>query len=107
MFHLPRYRPIRFEVWDRDNKWDDNKLGVVSVVPTQGLNVKKQFGLKHGTLFVSISAICGPSLQGEVCDVYAPSPGLEQLLTYTELFQKQRHSWMEETYGSARNPTML
>lgn len=94
---FPRYRPIRFEVWDRDNKWDDNCLGVVNFVPLQGVKVKEKFGLKHGTLFVSITAICGPSLQGHVCERYAPSPGAERL----------RHTWTEEAYGAARHASLL
>ncbi|KAB5530575.1 hypothetical protein PHYPO_G00130920 [Pangasianodon hypophthalmus] len=105
--NLAHRTSIRFEVWDRDNKWDDNRLGTVNIVPKRGVNVKKQFGLKHGTLFVSITAICGPNLQGEVCERYTPSPEAERLLTYPELLQNRRHAWSEENYGTARNVTML
>lgn len=107
MLFFPQYRSIRFEVWDRDNKWDDDLLGKVNAVPKQGVDVKQQFRLKHGTLFVSITAVCGPSLQGQVCDRYAPSPGAERLLTYSELLQNQRHSWIEERYSTVRSPSVL
>lgn len=100
-------RHVRFEVWDRDNRWDDDRLGTASIVPTQGVNVRKQFPLKHGTLFVSITAICGPHLQGEVCERYAPSPEAPPLLTYSQLLQNQRHTWAGENYGTGRNATML
>lgn len=94
------YRPIRFEVWDRDNKWDDDRLGVVSIVPTQGINVKKQFSLKHGTLYVSITAVCGPNLQGNHCEVYAPSPEGQRLVTYPELLRYRHQPWTRQNHGT-------
>ncbi|KAF4073512.1 hypothetical protein AMELA_G00244050 [Ameiurus melas] len=100
---LARREHLRLEVWDRDNRWDDDLLGKVAVVPNQGVNVKKQFQLKHGTLFISITAICGPNLQGQMCERYAPAPGTERLLTYPELLQNQRLTWIEENYRMGRN----
>lgn len=104
---FPVSRQVRFEVWDRDNKWDDNRLGVVSIIPERGINVEKQLSLKHGTLFVFITAVCGPNLQGQVCEHYAPAPGSEQLLTYSQLFQGWNHTCAEETYGMQRDTTEL
>ncbi|KAI5090976.1 perforin 1.3 precursor, partial [Silurus meridionalis] len=87
--NLEEKKPVIFQVWDRDNKWDDNLLGSFNVFPKSGVNVNHQLKLKHGTLYVSISAVCGPSLQGAVCERYAPSPEAEEILTYSELFQNR------------------
>ncbi|XP_017309882.1 perforin-1.3 [Ictalurus punctatus] len=105
--NLAERQRLYLEVWDRDNKWDDNLLGKVDVIPTQGVNMKKQFRLKHGTLFVSITAVCGPNLQGAVCERYAPAPEAERLLTYPELLQNQRLAWIEENYRRGRNISMI
>uniref|UniRef100_A0A4W6F787 Perforin 1.3 n=1 Tax=Lates calcarifer TaxID=8187 RepID=A0A4W6F787_LATCA len=72
--------PVIFEVWDRDNVWDDDLLGKVSVIPTMGRNVHKTFKLKHGSLFVKLSAVCAPSLQGSLCENYVASPDYQVLL---------------------------
>ncbi|XP_072530821.1 perforin-1.3 [Salminus brasiliensis] len=101
---LTKRLPVKFEVWDRDNRWDDDLLGQASVVPNQGNNVKKQFRLKHGTLYVSISAICAPSLSGPLCDKYAPSPGASGRLTYLE---GQRATWLQEAHDAARSRSFL
>ncbi|XP_047664298.1 perforin-1.3 [Tachysurus fulvidraco] len=98
--NLSKRQPIRFEVWDRDNKWDDNRLGTFSIVPTKGINVKKRFNLKHGSLFTSITAICGPNLQGTICERYAPSPEGERLITYPELLQKRHQPWTKKNYNT-------
>lgn len=72
---------MNFEVWDRDNRWDDDLLGKGSVLPSQGTNVQTRMKLKHGTLLVSITANCGPSLSGSYCEKYAPSPDSVSTLT--------------------------
>ncbi|KAK3532787.1 hypothetical protein QTP86_028215, partial [Hemibagrus guttatus] len=97
---LSKKLPIRFEVWDRDNMWDDDRLGMVSIVPTQGNNVRKQFGLKHGTLYVSITAICGPNLQGKHCERYAPSPEGQRLVTYPELLRYRHQPRTGQYHGT-------
>lgn len=79
---FPPRRPIRFEVWDRDNRWNDDLLGRVDVIPMSGRNVDKKFKLKHGSLFVRLSAVCAPSLQGSLCEQYAASPSYEEALGY-------------------------
>ncbi|XP_067087989.1 perforin-1.3 [Osmerus mordax] len=66
--------PVKFEVWDRDNVWNDDRLGTASIIPTQGVNVSKRFKLKHGSLYVTMSVVCGPSLKGSLCIDYSPSP---------------------------------
>lgn len=80
--NLKNRKHLKFEVWDRDNKWNDDKLGTASIVPTQGLNVEKRFKLKHGSLYVSVSVECGPSLKGSTCCQYTPSPNSEARLDY-------------------------
>ena len=65
---------MKFEVWDRDNRWNDNRLGSASIIPTQGVNVSKRFKLNHGSLYVTLSVVCGPSLKGSLCTDYSPSP---------------------------------
>uniref|UniRef100_A0A8D3C041 Perforin 1.3 n=1 Tax=Scophthalmus maximus TaxID=52904 RepID=A0A8D3C041_SCOMX len=69
--------PVVLEVWDRDSVWDDDLLGKFTLIPAVGLNVEKMFKLKHGSLFVKVSAVCAPSLQGSLCEQYAASPSYE------------------------------
>ncbi|KAA0710026.1 Perforin-1 [Triplophysa tibetana] len=78
---LTERKPVIFEVWDRDNRWDDDLLGKVTVIPTLGTNVQKRLKLKHGTLLVSITANCGPSLASTYCEKYAPAPDSGSTLT--------------------------
>ncbi|XP_040918341.1 perforin-1.3 [Toxotes jaculatrix] len=89
--------PVIFEVWDRDSVWDDDLLGRVKVIPTMGRNVKKSFQLKHGTLFVQLSAVCAPSLQGSLCEQYAASPSYEGIKGY---MREDR----EDQWDSGRSP---
>lgn len=67
-------RALRFEVWDRDQLWNDDLLGRASLVPSKAWRVKKRFPLKHGSLYVSFSAICAPNLTGVLCERYSPTP---------------------------------
>lgn len=87
---------IRFEVWDRDNRWNDDLLGRVYLIPTSG-RVNKRFKLKHGSLFVHVAAQCAPSLQGSLCEQYAASPSYEEVMGYVKEDQKVqedlRGSW--------------
>lgn len=100
--HVFSLRPVRFEVWDRDKLWNDNLLGKVSLVPSEARSMKKRFPLKHGSLYVSFSAVCAPSLTGALCERYSPTPQAqggqcsphEQLglgLTWGQAPQK--HAW--------------
>ncbi|KAM9346594.1 LOW QUALITY PROTEIN: perforin-1.3 [Symphorus nematophorus] len=82
--NLRHRQPIRFEVWDRDNRWNDDLLGRASLIPTMGRNINKKFGLKHGSLFVRLTAVCAPSLQGSLCEQYAASPTYQGLMGYVE-----------------------
>lgn len=87
------HSPVKFEVWDRDNGWNDDLLGRVSLVPTSG-STSRSFRLKHGSLLVHVSAVCAPSLQGALCEQYAASP------TYQEVMGFKR----EEQEGAGSRP---
>ncbi|KAJ7992246.1 hypothetical protein DPEC_G00276530 [Dallia pectoralis] len=80
--NLASKKPIKLEVWDRDNRWNDDLLGRASIVPKPGINIKKSFKMNHGTLYVSLTVICGPSLKGNSCNQYVPSPGSQGRLSY-------------------------
>ncbi|XP_044037441.1 perforin-1.3 [Siniperca chuatsi] len=93
--NLRHRKQVRFEVWDRDNRWDDDLLGRVNLIPTTGHNTKK-FRLKHGSLFVQLSAECAPSLQGSLCEQYLASPSHEGMMGY---MKEDR----EDHWGSGRS----
>lgn len=75
------HRPIRFEVWDRDYGWDDDLLGKAEVAPTTYLNSMK-FPMNHGSLFIQLSVVCAPSLQGSLCDQYLATPSYKGIMGY-------------------------
>uniref|UniRef100_H2RXG4 Perforin 1.3 n=1 Tax=Takifugu rubripes TaxID=31033 RepID=H2RXG4_TAKRU len=79
--NLRHRNPVRFEVWDRDNGWNDDLLGRDSLVPTSG-SISRSFRLKHGSLLVRVSAVCAPSLQGSLCEQYAASPTYQEVMTH-------------------------
>lgn len=76
-------RSINFEVWDRDNRWNDDLLGRATLIPTSGRNAKR-FGLKHGALYIQVSAYCAPSLQGSLCEQYVASPTYEEVMGHVK-----------------------
>lgn len=90
------HRPIRFEVWDRDNRWNDDLLGRANLIPTMGRSINKKFKLKHGFLFVQLSAVCAPSLQGSLCEQYTASPNYEGMMGYVT--EERKDHW-----GSGRS----
>ncbi|XP_070704130.1 perforin-1-like [Pempheris klunzingeri] len=64
---------VRFEVWDQDNNWDDDLLGQCEQVLSAG--VKEDLcNLNHGRLFYKWEVKCAPSLSGDSCMDYKPSP---------------------------------
>ncbi|KAF4100783.1 hypothetical protein G5714_018979 [Onychostoma macrolepis] len=83
---LTQKTPLRFEVWDRDNRFDDDLLGKNSLVPNQATNKQQSFTLKHGSFLISYTAKCGPSLTGSFCEKYAPTPGGDGTLKYYQPF---------------------
>ncbi|KAM9345948.1 perforin-1-like [Symphorus nematophorus] len=69
---------VRFEVWDEDNKWDDDLLGQCEQTLSAG--VKEDLcNLQHGQLFYKWEVKCAPSLSGESCMDYKPSPMSQSL----------------------------
>lgn len=101
------HRPLKFEVWDRDNRFNDDLLGKGDFIPTQGNNVRKQFKLKHGTLFISYTANCGPSLTGPYCGKYAPTPGGDGALNYYQPFGREQPIMFKKSNGFARKMSVL
>lgn len=80
-------RVVRFEVWDEDNKWDDDLLGQCQVVLTSGAKMDV-CNLHHGRLFFKWEVKCAPSLGGESCMDYQPTPMNPHLKT----LYKSRHA---------------
>ncbi|TNN70072.1 Perforin-1 [Liparis tanakae] len=69
---------VRFEVWDQDNNWDDDLLGGCEKVLSAG--VKQDLcNLQHGRLFYKLEVKCAPSLSGDTCKDYQPSPMSQSL----------------------------
>ncbi|XP_044036999.1 perforin-1-like [Siniperca chuatsi] len=69
---------VRFEVWDEDNNWDDDLLGQCEQVLSVG--VKEDLcNLQHGRLFYKLEVKCAPSLSGNSCMDYKPSPMSQSL----------------------------
>ncbi|XP_066531220.1 perforin-1.3 [Hoplias malabaricus] len=99
--------PVKFEVWDRDNRWDDDLLGTALVNPYRGVNVKKSFRLKHGTLYVSLNVVCAPNLTGSICEKYAPSPEAKEKLSYLQLLENHRPVLEQRTHSTHLNRTFL
>nr|XP_020501378.1 perforin-1-like [Labrus bergylta] len=69
---------VTFQVWDKDNNWDDDLLGKCEQALSAG--VKEDLcNLNHGQLFFKWEVKCAPSLSGALCMDYKPSPMSEHL----------------------------
>ncbi|KAM6965813.1 perforin-1-like [Tautogolabrus adspersus] len=69
---------VRFEVWDQDNNWDDDLLGQCEQALSAG--VKEDLcNLQYGRLFFKWEIKCAPSLSGDSCMDYKPSPMRQSL----------------------------
>ncbi|TNN33290.1 Perforin-1 [Liparis tanakae] len=64
---------LTFSVYDCDNSWDSDLLGQCSF-ELRGGRVTDSCMLDHGTLFFSYAVECAPSLGGDRCQEYIPSP---------------------------------
>ncbi|XP_034450100.1 perforin-1-like [Hippoglossus hippoglossus] len=64
---------VRFEVWDQDNKWDDDLLGACEEVLSAGVK-EDVCKLQHGWLYYKWEVKCAPSLSGNTCIEYKASP---------------------------------
>ncbi|XP_061111598.1 perforin-1-like [Conger conger] len=64
---------LKFEVYDEDRRWNSDLLGRCSVAPRQG-TVSDSCMFKYGTFFFTYRVTCAPSLGGNRCQEYIPSP---------------------------------
>uniref|UniRef100_A0A3P9M6W4 Perforin 1.9 n=1 Tax=Oryzias latipes TaxID=8090 RepID=A0A3P9M6W4_ORYLA len=78
---------LKFEVWDEDNKWDDDLLGTCEQDLTSGTK-RGVCALNHGELFFNWKVECTPNLSGSYCKNYQSSPMDKNL---KELY-RSRHS---------------
>lgn len=70
---LSSVNSVKFEVWDQDSGWDDDRLGTCNLVLTAGVKADL-CSLQHGQLFYKWDVTCAPSLSGASCMDYKPSP---------------------------------
>ncbi|XP_053194898.1 perforin-1-like [Scomber japonicus] len=69
---------VRFEVWDQDSRWDDDFLGGCDQSLFSGVK-EDVCNLKRGQFFFKVEVICAPSLSGQLCKDYKPSPMSQSL----------------------------
>ncbi|XP_075782206.1 perforin-1-like [Pelodiscus sinensis] len=65
---------IRVEVWDEDNKWDDDLLGKCDIPLESGGPHQKDCFMNHGRVWFQYTLRCGPHLGGRSCSDYVPQP---------------------------------
>ncbi|OCT59068.1 perforin-1 [Xenopus laevis] len=63
---------LKIEVWDEDNKYDDDRIGFCKISLTSELN-KQICYCDHGRLDYTLKLACLPHLSGPFCHDYAPS----------------------------------
>uniref|UniRef100_A0A3B4TD81 Perforin 1.2 n=1 Tax=Seriola dumerili TaxID=41447 RepID=A0A3B4TD81_SERDU len=71
---------LTFSVYDEDTYWNSDPLGECSFGLRKG-RVSNSCMLNHGTLFFSYIVKCAPSLGGQQCQEYIPSPMSASLAT--------------------------
>ncbi|XP_030064651.1 perforin-1 [Microcaecilia unicolor] len=64
---------MKLEVWDEDNRYDDDLLGACNEKLSAGFH-KPLCYLNHGSLAFFFNVVCGPHLGGPQCMEYIPSP---------------------------------
>ncbi|XP_056389828.1 perforin-1-like [Hyla sarda] len=63
---------LKVEVWDEDNKYDDDLLGSCTKNVNSGVKAEVCY-LDHGSVSFTVSAGCIPHLTGHLCREYAAS----------------------------------
>uniref|UniRef100_A0A6J0UQG7 Perforin-1-like n=1 Tax=Pogona vitticeps TaxID=103695 RepID=A0A6J0UQG7_9SAUR len=63
---------IRLQVWDEDNKWDDDLLGSCDQILQSGKPHDEVCYFTHGSLYFQHHLVCGPYLGGPFCLDYVP-----------------------------------
>ncbi|XP_077303283.1 perforin-1-like [Lithobates pipiens] len=63
---------LKVEVWDEDNKYDDDLLGKCEKPVSSGEKEEVCY-LEHGSVTFTVSVQCLPHLAGPLCKDYAPS----------------------------------
>ncbi|XP_073491701.1 perforin-1-like [Aquarana catesbeiana] len=66
-----RFR-LKVEVWDEDNKYDDDLLGKCEKTVNSGVKDEVCY-LQHGSVTFTVNVQCLPHLTGPLCRDYAPS----------------------------------
>ncbi|XP_035287144.1 perforin-1-like isoform X2 [Anguilla anguilla] len=64
---------LQFTVYDADSSWDSDLLGQCDFKLKRG-KVTDSCMFKYGTFFFSYEVTCAPSLGGDECQQYIPSP---------------------------------
>ncbi|XP_038599420.1 perforin-1-like [Tachyglossus aculeatus] len=72
MVELSRAGPLRVQVWDEDEGWNDDLLGSCDQQPVAGNSQKISCLCKHGSVEFSYKATCAAHLKGRKCLEYAP-----------------------------------
>ncbi|XP_037754836.2 perforin-1-like [Chelonia mydas] len=72
--HITSTSKIRVQVWDEDNKWDDDLLGSCDIPLEAGGPQQKDCYLNHGRIWFQYSLRCGPHLGGRSCFDYVSQP---------------------------------
>ncbi|XP_051838487.1 perforin-1 [Antechinus flavipes] len=67
--------PLRIQVWDRDDGWNDDLLGSCDRLPVSGKWWENCY-FKHGKFMFHYRATCIPHLKGSHCMEYAPRGAL-------------------------------
>ncbi|XP_053197226.1 perforin-1-like [Scomber japonicus] len=67
-----------FSIYDEDTYWNSDRLGRCSFDLRRG-KVIDSCMLKHGTFFFSYVVECAPSLSGDQCQEYTPTPMSDSL----------------------------
>ncbi|XP_077170704.1 perforin-1-like [Paroedura picta] len=63
---------LRVQVWDEDNRYDDDLLGTCEESLQSGERREKLCYLNHGRLDFQYHLVCGPYLGGQHCMEYTP-----------------------------------